>query len=198
VKITDEGQSGPRAVTNYQVLIKGSERTLVKFTDPSDKGKLLLMVEEGMWFFLPSTSRPIRVTPLQRLAGNASNGDVAQTSLGANYAATLVGEEALDGRPVWVLELTAKRKSATYQSVRYWVSKERSLPLQAEFRLTSGKPTKRAHFEEYEQVGGRRMLRREVIVDLLRKERRTVLEFRNYAARDLPDKYFNKNYLGEL
>jgi outer membrane lipoprotein-sorting protein len=198
VKITDEGASGPRAVTNYQVLIKGSERTLVKFTDPSDKGKLLLMVEEGMWFYLPSTSRPIRVTPLQRLAGNASNGDVAQTSLAANYAATLVGEEELDGRPVWVLDLTAKRKSATYQAVRYWVSKEGSLPLQAEFRLTSGKATKRARFEEYEQVGGRRMLRRQVIVDLLRRERRTVLEFTNYTARELPDKFFNKNYLGEL
>jgi outer membrane lipoprotein-sorting protein len=198
VKITDEGATGPRAVTNYEVLIKGSERTLVRFTDPSDKGKLLLMVEEGMWFYLPATSRPIRVTPLQRLAGNASNGDVAQTSFATNYSATLAGEETLDGQPAWVLELVAKRKSATYQSVRYWVSKERFLPLQAEFRLTSGKVSKRAYFEEYEEVGGRRMLRREVIIDLLRRERRTVLEFRNYAARDLPDKFFNKNYLGEL
>jgi outer membrane lipoprotein-sorting protein len=198
VTITDEGATGPRAVTKYQVLIKGSERTLVKFSDPSDKGKLLLMVEEGMWFYLPSTSRPIRVTPLQRLAGNASNGDVAQTSLAANYAATLVGEETLGGEAVWVLELTAKRKGATYQGVRYWVSKERALPLQAEYRLTSGKATKRAHFEKYEVVNGQRMLQRQVIVDLLRRDRRTVLEFRNYKAQELPDKFFNKNYLGEL
>jgi outer membrane lipoprotein-sorting protein len=199
VKITDEGTTGPRAVTNYQVLVKGVEQTLIKFTDPSDKGKLLLMVEDGMWFYLPSASRPIRVTPLQKLAGNASNGDVAQTDFAILYAATLVGEETLDGKPAWVLELTAKRKSATYHSVRYWVAKEGLVPLQAELRLTSDKPSKLARFEEYEQVGGRRLLKRQVIVDLLRNEHpRTVLEFHNYAARQLPDRLFNKNYLGEL
>jgi hypothetical protein len=178
VKITDESATGPRAVTNYQVL---------------------LMLEEGMWFYLPSASRPIRVTPLQRLAGNASNGDVAQTDFAVLYAATVVGEEAVDGRPAWVLELTAKSKGATYHSVRYWVSKDGLFPVQAELRLTSAKPSKLVHFEEFQDVGGRRLLKRQVIVDLLRNDRpRTVLEYRNYGARELPDRFFNKNYLGEL
>jgi len=198
VKITDEA-AGPRAVTNYQVLVKGALQTLVRFTDPSDKGKLLLMVEEGMWLYLPSASRPIRVTPLQRLAGNASNGDVAQTDFAILYTATVAGEEVLAGRPAWVLELTAKKKNATYHSVRYWVAKDGLLPLQAELRLTSDKPSKLARFEEYQDVGGRRLLKRQTIVDLLRNGRpRTVLEYRDYAARALPDRLFNKNYLGEL
>ena len=95
VKITDEGETGPRAVTNFQVFIKGADRTLIKFTDPGDKGKFLLTVEEGMWLYLPSTSRPIRVTPLQRLAGAASNGDVAQTDFAILYLQhrTLLGCE---------------------------------------------------------------------------------------------------------
>jgi outer membrane lipoprotein-sorting protein len=199
VKITDESATGPRAVTNYQVLVKGALQTLVKFSDPGDKGKVLLMLEEGMWFYLPSASRPIRVTPLQRLAGNASNGDVAQTDFAVLYAATVVGEEAVDGRPAWVLELTAKSKGATYHSVRYWVSKDGLFPVQAELRLTSAKPSKLVHFEEFQDVGGRRLLKRQVIVDLLRNDRpRTVLEYRNYGARELPDRFFNKNYLGEL
>ena len=90
---------------------------LVRFADPNDKGKLMLMVEDAMWLYMPSTSQPIRVTPLQRLSGNASNGDVAQTSLTANYTAALVGDESLEGEPAHVLELTAKRKSATYQII---------------------------------------------------------------------------------
>lgn len=198
VRITDESASGPRAVTNYQVLVKGALQTLVRFSDPGDKGKVLLMVEEGMWFYLPSASRPIRVTPLQRLAGNASNGDVAQTDFAVLYSAKVVGEEDLGGRAAWVLELTARRKGATYRSARYWVSKD-GLPLQAELRLTSDKPSKLVHFEEYQDVAGRRLLKRQVIVDLLRNDRpRTVLEYRNYGARELPDRFFNKNYLGEL
>lgn len=199
VKITEEGARGPRAVTNYQVLVKGALQTLVKFADPNDKGKLLLMVDEGMWLYLPSASRPIRVTPLQRLAGNASNGDVAQTDFAVMYTATIVGEEQLDGQAAWVLELVAKSKSATYRSVRYWVAKADATPLQAELRLTSAKASKLARFEEYAQVGGRRLLKRQVIVDLLRNDQpRTVLEFQNYAARELPDRLFNKNYLSEL
>jgi len=199
VTITDEAVKGPRAVTHYQVLVKGALQTLVKFQDPSDKGKLLLMVEDAMWFYLPSASRPIRVTPLQKLAGNASNGDVAQTDFAVLYTATIDGEEVLEGKPAWVLELTAKHKSASYRSVRYWVAKEGLLPLQAEFRLSSAKASKLARFEAYELVGGRQLLKRQVIVDLLRNGRpRTVLEFRNYAARSLPDRMFNKNFLGEL
>lgn len=198
VKITDESAKGPRAVTNYQVMVKGALQTLVRFSDPGDKGKVLLMVEEGMWFYLPSASRPIRVTPLQKLAGNASNGDVAQTDFAVLYSAKVVGEEAVDGRPAWVLELTARNKGATYRSARYWVTKD-GLPLQAELRLTSDKPSKFVRFEEYQEVAGRRLLKRQTIVDLLRNDRpRTVLEYRNYGARELPDRFFNKNYLGEL
>jgi outer membrane lipoprotein-sorting protein len=199
VRITDESARGPRAVTNYQVLVKGALQTLVRFSDPGEKGKVLLMVEEGMWFYLPSASRPIRVTPLQRLAGNASNGDVAQTDFAVLYTARVVGEEEVEGRPAWVLELTARNKGATYRSARYWVSKDGLFPLQAELRLTSDKASKLVHFEEYQDVAGRRLLKRQVIVDLLRNDRpRTVLEYRNYGARELPDRYFNKNYLGEL
>jgi Outer membrane lipoprotein-sorting protein len=198
VKITDEGASGSRATTNYQVFIKGGERTLIKFADPTDKGKLLLTVEDNMWLYLPATSRPIRVTPLQKLFGAASNGDVGQTDFAVQYAGNVVGEETIEGKPAWVLELKAKRKGTTYSAVRYWVTKEGSIPPQAELRLTSDKPSKLTRFEEFEEVGGRRFLKRQIIVDLLRKDRKTILEFSNYEQRDLPDRFFSKNYLGEL
>lgn len=198
VTITNFKNERPESSSRYEVLIKGADRTLVRFHDPRDKGKLLLMLEDAMWLYLPSTSRPIRVTALQRLSGNASNGDVAQTSLAANYAAALVGEETVDGQPVHVLELTARRKSATYQRVRYWVAAASLLPVKAEFQLTSGKPSKRCVYERYETVAGRPVLRRLVIYDLLRAEQKTVMEYGRYSPRDLEDKLFNRNFLAEL
>ena len=198
VKITDEAATGPRATTHYQVFIKGAERTLIKFADPSDKGKLLLTVQDNMWLYLPATSRPVRVTPLQKLWGAASNGDVGATDFAAQYSGTVVGEETLDGKPAWVLELTARRKTATYSTVRYWVAKQDLIPLQAELRLASDKPSKLTRYEEFEEVGGKRFLKRQVIIDLLRKRQKTVLQFSNYRQREIPDRYFNKNYLGEL
>lgn len=198
VKITNYKHERLESSSTYEVLIKGADRTLVRFNDPRDKGKLLLMLEDAMWLYMPSTSRPIRVTPLQRLSGNASNGDVAQTSLSAHYAAALSGREAVDGEPAYVLDLTARKKSATYQKVRYWVAEKTLLPVKAEFQLASGKPSKSCRYERYEKVGGRPVLRRLVILDLLRADQKTVMEYDRYAPRELEDKLFNRNFLAEL
>ena len=179
----------------YQVFIKGTDRTLVKFMSPEDRGKSLLMLDQAMWLYLPTASRPVRVTPLQRLSGNASNGDIAQTNLTVNYAARLTGEATVSGREAWVLELTAKRKSATYQVVQLWVGKNDLTPIQAEFRLQSGKPVKRVEYLEYDTFGAQKMIRRQVMYDLLRNEQKTVVEYANYQRRELADKLFNQNAL---
>ncbi|MGZ5440816.1 MAG: outer membrane lipoprotein-sorting protein [Thermoanaerobaculia bacterium] len=179
----------------YQVYIKGSERTLVKFMSPEDRGKTLLMLDQNMWLYLPSASRPIRVTPLQRLSGNASNGDIAQTNLAANYNARFLGDEMLGARDSWMLELKAKGKGATYQVVRLWVGKSDLTPIKAEFRLQSGKPIKRVEYLEYVTFGTQKMIRRQVMYDLLRNEQKTVVEYANYQRRELADKMFNRNSL---
>jgi hypothetical protein len=198
VRITNYRNGTVDRISNYQVSIKGANKSLVKFIEAEDKGKFLLTVDEFMWFYLRSASRPVRVTPLQRLSGNASNGDVAQTSLVGNYEPVAMTEEVVDGTPAFVLDLVAKRKSATYQGARYWVAKQTLLPLKAEFKLGSGKPSKRAVFVEYQTVGGHRLLRRQEIYDLLRNEEKTVLEYANYVSRELPDKLFNKNFRQDL
>lgn len=196
VKISNFKEGKPVDGSAYQVFIKGADRTLVKFLAPIDRGKSLLMIEEGMWLYLPTAGRPIRVTPLQRLSGNASNGDVAQTSLAANYTPKLAGEETIDGKASWILELDSKKKSSTYQHVKLWIGKEDRLPIRAEFRLTSGKPSKRVEYVEYQKVaGGQMLLKRQVLYDLLRNDQKTVMEYGNYTQRDLPDSLFNQNSL---
>ena len=196
IKISNFKQGKSVDGNAYQVFIKGADRTLVKFMSPIDRGKSLLMLEQGMWLFLPTAGRPIRVTPLQRLSGNASNGDVAQTSLTANYTPKLAGEESIEGKPTWILELDSKKKSSTYQHVRLWIGKDDMLPVRAEFRLTSGKPSKRVDYVEYQKVaGGQTLLKRQVMYDLLRNDQKTVMEYGNYTQRDLPDSLFNQNSL---
>ncbi|HEY0143954.1 MAG TPA: outer membrane lipoprotein-sorting protein [Thermoanaerobaculia bacterium] len=193
VKINNFKKDKAVDTNEYQIFIKGTDRTLVKFQSPQDKGKSLLMLEEGMWLYLPSASRPIRVTPLQRLSGNANNGDIAQTNLAANYSAKVAGEETVGGKASWVLDLTARRKNATYQAVRLWIDKKEMTPVQAEFRLTSGKPVKRVEYVEYDTYGSQRMVRKQVMYDLLRNEQKTIVEYRNYTQKDLADKLFNRN-----
>src|SRR5579863_9574444 len=131
VKITDfeAGRSDEEHL--YEVSQKGTDKTYVEFMSPREKGRHLLMVGDDMWVYLPDTSRPVRITPLERLTGDASNGDVARTNYAADYSAAYLRTEKVGAADCFVLELTAKRKGATYQRILYWVRAEDSRPVKA-------------------------------------------------------------------
>ncbi len=111
------------------------------------KGSRLLQVERNMWLTRPGLSKPIPISPRQRMSGQASNGDIAATNYAGDYDAQLNGTETLDGETCYVLDLTAKHKRTTYDRIRYWVSVKRGVGIKAEFYSVSGKLLKTARFE---------------------------------------------------
>ena len=133
------------------------QRLIVKATDNSSvaevqeparsKGTKLLQVERNMWLTRPGLSKPIPISPRQRMSGQAANGDIAATNYAGDYVAQMNGNEAVDGEACSVLELAAKHKRTTYDSIRYWVSVKRGVALKAEFYSLSGKLLKSARFE---------------------------------------------------
>lgn len=189
-KLTEEG--------NFEVSMKGWDKSLVKFLNADVKGQYLLMLEDDMWIYMPNTRKPIRITPLQRLTGNASNGDVARTRYAQDYAAVLKREETLDGVDCYVLELTAKRDGATYHKIVYWVTKEHLQPKKGEIYLSSGKHYKTIFFDAYQESSGRVLLKQMTLIDRLREGRKTIMRLTSYAPQDIPAKYFNKDYLEKL
>ena len=122
----------------YEVSQKGTEKTYVEFLSPREKGQHLLMLGDDMWVYLPDTSRPVRITPLERLNGDASNGDVARTNYAVDYSAVYLRTEKVGSENCYVLDLTAKRKGSTYQRILYWLRTEDARPVRAEYYLTSG------------------------------------------------------------
>jgi hypothetical protein len=103
----------------FELLVSGRDKTLVKFASGRDRGNYLLMAGDDMWIYILNTRKPIRITPIQRLMGEASNGDVARANFSQDYDATLLSEEALDGSTCWKLELKAKSPGATYHRIEY-------------------------------------------------------------------------------
>jgi outer membrane lipoprotein-sorting protein len=190
VKITNYESDKSDEESLYQVSQKGADKTYVEFMSPRDKGRHLLMLGDDMWIYLPDTSRPVRITPLERLSGDASNGDIARTNYAVDYSAAYVRDEKVGSENCYVLDLTAKRKGATYQRILYWVRVEDARPVRAEFYLTSGKHIKSATFDEYAPSGGKVLLRRLTLYDEIRRNSHSVLEYSNSAPRDLPDKLF--------
>jgi outer membrane lipoprotein-sorting protein len=190
VKISDfeAGKSDEEHL--YEVSQKGTEKTYVEFMSPREKGRHLLMLGDDMWVYLPDTSRPVRITPLERLTGDASNGDVARTNYAVDYAPVYLRSERVGAVDCDVLELTAKRKGATYQRIVYWLRTEDARPVRAQFYLTSGKHIKSATFDQYEQSGGRLLLHKLTLYDEIRHNSHSVLEYTGAAQRSLPDKLF--------
>jgi outer membrane lipoprotein-sorting protein len=190
VKITNYEQGKSDEEKLYEVSQKGTDKTYVEFMSPRDKGRHLLMLGDDMWIYLPDTSRPVRITPLERLSGDASNGDVARTNYAVDYSPVYLRTEKVGAEECNVLELTAKRKGSTYQKIEYWLRVQDARPVKAEFYLTSGKHIKSATFDEYLQYGGKSLLHRLTLYDQIRHNSHSVLEYSGAAQRELPDKLF--------
>jgi outer membrane lipoprotein-sorting protein len=190
VKITNYESGKADEEKLYEVSQKGTDKTYVEFMSPREKGRHLLMLGDEMWIYLPDTSRPVRITPLERLSGDASNGDVARTNYAIDYTPVYLREEKVGDVHCHLLELSARRKGATYQRILYWLRVEDARPVRAEFYLTSGKHIKSATFDSYEPIGGKMLLRRLTLYDEIRHNSHSVLEYSGSSPRALPDKLF--------
>ena len=67
-RLADGDQSEGDRVVEVPRVREGEHRSVVEFVAPAtEKGKYLLMMRDAMWIYMPSASRPIRISPLQRL-----------------------------------------------------------------------------------------------------------------------------------
>jgi outer membrane lipoprotein-sorting protein len=133
VELTSYRGASVQSTSMVRVYGKGADRSLVEFLAPaSDKGRRLLMLRDAMWIYMPSASRPIRISPLQRLMGEASNGDIARSNFSVDYDAVAAEEGLLDGRRVWIVELAAKDPATAYSRVRLSVDAASFEPRRAE------------------------------------------------------------------
>jgi len=194
VELTAQTPHDKAETSKFRVYGKGADRSVVEFLAPaSEKGKLLLMLRDAMWFYMPTASRPIRISPLQRLMGQASNGDVARTSFTVDYVAKSVVEED----KAFVLDLAAKDADIAYSRVQLWVDKTSYEPLRADFYVVSGKLIKRAVYRDFGILAGRHVVTGIVIDDLLRPGYRTKMRYSNLAPKENPERMFTKDALGK-
>ena len=93
---------------------------------PRDAGKLVFENGTEMWFFDPSSEASIRISPQQRLLGQASTGDVVTVNFAHDYhSVDCVTEDITDGdrvlRHCYKLALSAAVPDATYHRIELWV-----------------------------------------------------------------------------
>lgn len=180
----------------YKVYVKDLDHSLVEFVSPaSEKGKSLLMVGEDLWIYLPKVKKPVRIPLNQRLVGDISNGDMARANFATDYDATMAGEEKLNDKECYVLDLVAKSPSKTYNKIKYWVAKGDYKPVQAEYFTVSGKSLKTCTFEDFRSEAGAVRPMKLLFQDSLKKSQKSTLQLRTMVKKNLNDNMFTKDYM---
>ncbi|MBL8352938.1 MAG: outer membrane lipoprotein-sorting protein [Burkholderiaceae bacterium] len=179
----------------------GQYRNLIRFVAPArDADKLMLKNGNDLWFYDPASQASIRLSPQQRLLGQASNGDVVTVNLSKDYKAELLGEEDVpDGERVMrrchKLGLAAVSMDVTYHRVEMWVDTNSSRPVKARFFAESGHLLKTAYYRKFQPQLGRERPTEVVIIDGLDPSWVTVLRYSDYAWREVPDTWLQRDYL---
>lgn len=202
-----EYRAGRQAdASTLQVLSKadpksGQYRSLIRFVaPPRDANKLMLKSGNDLWFYDPSSQATIRISPQQRLLGQAANGDVVTVNLARDYRAQLLGEEeVVDGervkRRTHKLGLAAAAPDVTYHRVEMWVAVDTARPVRSRFYAESGRLLKTAYYRKFAPQLGRERPTEMVIIDGLDPQWVTVMRYSEFAYREVPDAWLQRDYL---
>ena len=153
---------------------RGRKDAFTEYLSPArEKGTKMLKLDEQLWIYSPSADRIIKISGhmlRQSLMGSDLSYEDFMTSdrLQDDYRASITGRDTVQGRPCWLLELTAKRKEVAYFSQKIRVDKTRFLVLQADRFAKSGKLLKSTRVDEVFKVDGRWYPKRIVFKDMLK------------------------------
>lgn len=201
-------------VTEEQMIVHGrrSDRTMVsksssegidkaysEYLEPArEKGTKMLKLGDRLWIYSPSTDRTIQLSG-HMLRQSVMGSDMSYEDMMENrkltdvYNSKVTGEETIDGRKTWVLQLNTKVKDAAYESRKIWVDEERYVPLKEELFAKSGQLLKRIVLSDVAKIGNRWYPKKINYKDVLKEGKGT-----DFIVQDIkfdvkiPDYVFNK------
>jgi hypothetical protein len=186
----------PDKERRYTVFAQVKHQSLVLMQSPAEKGQKMLMLSDDYWLLLPGSQRPVRITPMQKLLGDASVGDIASLSWADDYTGSVVGEERCGEQPCLHLSLAAGRKGATYQHIELWLGKARHEPLKADLFVQSDKLAKQARFVLDKPVAPTTVTEM-VLLDQLSNHKETRVKYLARKERTVPEAWLNPMFLAK-
>ncbi|NLB64584.1 MAG: outer membrane lipoprotein-sorting protein [Fibrobacter sp.] len=175
----------------------GKAASLLYFSDPQAvRGRKMLMDDLGIWVLFPRTRNVIRLSAMQVLLGEVSNGDVARLTFSTHYDAKVVKCEE-DGLCELLLQVKKNQEGSTYSQIKLWVNKKTLLPVKAEFYSTVGgeKLLKTANYSQLKKISGKDILTVIDMIDGIDPQKRSRMEYLQMKKHKLPPASFNKDYL---
>lgn len=181
----------------YTVFAQPERRSLVLMRSPSEVGQKVLMLGDDFWLLMPGSQRPMRITPAQKLLGEASTGDIATMNWAEDYDGAVVGSEPCPGatdRTCRHLSLQASRRGASYRRIELWVGVAKGEPVAADLYLQSDKLAKQARFI-VDLPGAPTRVDEMLLQDRLGANKVTRVRYLSRHAKQVPDTWLNPMFL---
>ena len=180
-------RGGDDRTMTFESWERGTDQSFLEFTAPArDAGSRFLRLGDAMWIYLPRVGKSVRIQGHMLRQGfmgsDFSYGDASENpSMVDGYDAVIERRDTVDGRPVMVLSLTARRPNLSYPRRRVWVDVERWVPLREERFAASGRLLKGVSLSDVRRLADRWYPFRIELDDALQTETTTtfrVLEMR--------------------
>jgi len=207
--LTEYVNGKPRDSDGLVAYVKQDQQSrqfnnLVRYAEPPrDAGKMVLYRGNNLWFYDPASKASIRISPQQRLIGQAAEGDVLSVNLARDYTARIVGEETIQdadhkNRDCWHLDMAAATPEAVYNHVEYWTERGTYHPVKGKFYSDSGRLLKIAYYHKYEEQLGALRPMEVILIDAVNTNLATTIDYSNYRFQDIPESWFQRDYLPRL
>jgi len=196
--MTIHGKRNSRTMTSVSYSV-GAEKSFTEYLTPArEKGTKMLKLDDKLWIYSPSTDRTIQISG-HMLRQSVMGSDFSYEDMMDDrkfldiYNATIEGEELIDGRKVFILELIAKVDDAAYHSRKVWVDAKRFVPLKEELFAKSGQLLKRTSLEDVQEIEGRWFPMKMTYKDMLKSGKGTEMHFTSIKFnQEIPEYIFTK------
>ena len=181
-KMTIHGRRNSRTIES-KGCSEGSKKSFTEYLAPDrEKGTKMLKLEDKLWIYSPDTDRTIQLSG-HMLRQSVMGSDLSYEDMMEDrellemYSAEVVGEDEVQGRKMWVLELIAKVDDVTYYKRKTWIDQERFVPLKEELYAKAGKLLKTTLLSDVTKIDGRWFPQKMIYKDELKNGKGTEFEF---------------------
>ncbi len=141
---------------------KGTKYSLILVTAPArDRGTAFLKRGNEVWNWIPSIEKVIKIPPsmmMQSWMGSDFTNDdlVKESSVVEDYTKKIIGEETVENRVCWIIELIPKPEApVVWGKVIIWISKKGYLQLRIEYYDEDEELVNIMELSEIMEMGGR-------------------------------------------
>ena len=196
--MTIHGKRNSRTMTSISYTV-GDKQSFTEYLSPArEEGTKMLKLEDKLWIYSPSTDRTIQISGhmlRQSIMGSDFSYEdmMDDRELMDMYAAEIIGQEEIDGRNTFVLELKAIVEDVAYHSRKMWIDAERFVPLKEDLFAKSGQLLKRSTLSDVQKVQGKWFPMKVIYKDMLKQGDGTEIQMTSIKFnQEIPDYIFTK------